>query len=256
MAGKPKSLKDLDLKVSDLKDYFNNELGKFREEIVKVKTPTSEADGDDERVGKLLNRFDLFRAAVENRLGELESQICALRKDTKTALYQLDRYVQFSNRGKILLLGIKEDSDKTLLNDIVNIFKSKLHITIDNGEVYSCYRIGKKLADKNRPVCVEFCSVAKRNEVFGSKRSLKGSGVVMTDVLSPSRYHVYKLARQKYGKDCWTLNGRIGIKIRGNVRYVTSAEQFHTATGTIDNDGASDSVLATPVGGASLLVSN
>lgn len=228
-----KTVKDLDSKVNDLKSFFTQELGKFREEIEKVKTPTDdnvlnrkEVDAED-----ILVKFNFFKATVENQLKNLMSEIDLLRKERDALHVRLDNYIQQSNKGKILLLGIPETvKDTDLQKHIVSVVNSTLLLSLSDKDVYDCYRLGKKTAGKQRPVLVQFTVVSTRNEVFHCRRRLKGSKMVITEVLSPMRYEVFKLARQKFQKDCWSNNGKIGFKIGGIVKYVSTTAQFLNVT--------------------------
>lgn len=228
-----KTVKDLDCKVNDLKNFFTQELGKFRGEIDKVKTPTDDCalnkkgvDTEDIRI-----KFDFFKATVENQLKNLESEINLLRKDHVAVLSRLDNYIQQSNKGKILLLGIPETVDDTdLLKHTVSVVNSILMLPLSDKDVYDCYRLGKKTARKPRPVLVHFTVVRTRNEILHCRKRLKGSKLVVTEVLSPMRYEVFKLARQKFQKDCWSNNGNIGFKVGETIKYVSNMKQFLDST--------------------------
>lgn len=241
-----KTVKDLDSKVNDLKNYFTQELGKFRGEIEKVKTPTDDSasnkqgvDTEDIRV-----KFDFFKATVENQLKNLESEIRQLRKEHAAVHYHLDNYIQQSNKVKILVLGIPETVEDTdLLKHTVSVFNSILMLPLSDKDVYDCYRLGKKIAGKPRPVLVQFTVVETRNELLRCKRRLKGSKLVITEVLSPMRFEVFKLARQKFQKNCWSNNGNIGFKVGETVKYVSNMKQFLDSTaGSVECtlDGASN----------------
>lgn len=229
-----KTVKDLDLKVNDLKKFFNEELGKFRGEIEKVKTPNADEGvpgGKGTDIEGILLRFNLFEGTVENHMRNLQSQITQLQKDFNIIQSRLDNNLQNSNRSKILLLGVSENvKDDCLRKEIITIINTKLQFSLKDDDVYDCYRLGKKNVNKPRPVVIQFTMISARNEIFHSKRQLKGSGLVIAEVLSPMRYDVFKLAKQKFKKDCWSNNGKIGFKIGNIVRYVSTLEQFLTLT--------------------------
>lgn len=228
-----KTIKDLDLKVNDLKTFFSGEINRFRNEIEKVKTPTTEEKSGDERISEISNNFDLFSASVNNRLKELELQIDALRKNADACLAQIDKNFQYNNRGKILLLGLKESPGEDLLGVVIDLFNSKLRTSIKKCDIFYTYRLGKKNDKKVRPAVVEFGNMWTRNEVFACKKLLKGTGIIIADFLSPIRYEVFKLVKQKLGKECWTNKGMIGFKIGDEVKYVTTVRQFQSAIGSV-----------------------
>lgn len=226
------TIRDLDLKIGDLKNYFNNELCKFRSEIETVKTPTGgDTDGAvNVSVGDVIHRFDFFKATVENKLAELESQIRIFRKEVDTVNARLDNHIQRTNRSKLLVKGCKETPGEDLLDTIVKIINSKLQLAVRDIDIYNCYRFGKKSDNRARPVLVEFYNLRKRDEVLKNKKQFKGTGVLICEVLSPLRYDVYRLAKQRYDKNCWTNKGRIGFKVGDSVKYVSSISQLNSAT--------------------------
>lgn len=227
-----KTIKDLDVKVNDLKTFFSSEINKFRNEIEKVKTPTTGDDSDGTKISVISNSFDLFSAAVNNRLSQLESQITALKKEVDVSNARIDRNIQYYNRNKLLLLGVKESAGEDLRNVVIDLVNSRLHISVEKDEIFYSYRLGKKGDKRVRPVVVEFCNMWVKNEVFAQKKLLKGTGTVISEFLSPNRYEVFKLAKQKFGKDCWTSRGMIGFKINETVKYVSTVCQFHLAVGS------------------------
>lgn len=221
-----KSIKDLDSKVNDLKLHFSDELGKFRNEISKIKSPINEEVNSADTI---LNEFNLFKATILNRLQLLESEINLLKKEAEATQQKSDNSVQHSNQNKIILFGLKEKPGESLVSEMSNIFSDKLNVNVKTADIYNAYRVSKKNDNKTRPVIVEFCTVWKRNEVFYTKRHLKGSPLVIAEVLSPLRNHVFKLAKKKLGKRCWTNGGRIGFKVGDTVKYVVSVDQFDSA---------------------------
>lgn len=223
-----KSIKDLDLKVADLKNYFNDELGRFKGEIAKIKSPTVDSEPvNNARLADVLNSFDLFRAAVDNRLKSLESQVNELRVASEGFNAKLDTYVQHGNRNKILVFGIEEKSSEISQREVIETINTKLKIQLGATDIDLCYRIGKKRDGVARPLLVEFVCIRKRNEIYYNKKLLKGSEITIAEVLSPMRFELYKLVRQKFGKECWVNRGRIGLKFNDRVEYITSVKQFH-----------------------------
>lgn len=225
-----KTIKDLDFKVNELKSHFNEELGKFKNEISKVKSPIGSLD-DGDIIGSLNIKFDFFKSEMENRLKNLETQISALRSDSDSIQLKMDNFIQQSNKSKLLLLGCKETpGENNLNNELVKIINSRIKVNIKNSDIHDCYRIGRKTDKNSRPVIIELCNVTKRNEIFDNKKLLKGTGLVVAEVLSPIRNNTYKLIRQKMGpRACWTNRGRIGFKSGATVKYVTTIEQFYSA---------------------------
>ena len=62
----------------------------------------------------------------------------------------------------------------------------------------------------SRPIIVKFCSYRKRQEVFARKKLLKGSGLVLMENLTQTRFNLFRKVKEVVGlKNCWTSDGRI-----------------------------------------------
>lgn len=225
------TVKDLDAKVNDLHVFFQNELGKFKSEISNIKSPEilGVSDGtDDVRIASLIKNFKYFEASVKNQLAELREQVAEIKKQSDQIQTRMDDIIQQTNRSKLIFYGIPEANSENVSETITNILKDKLNVSIGGLEIASCYRIGrKKIPDKKpRPVIVEFFNMRLKNDILSERKRFKGSKIMCTEVLSPLRYGVYRVARHKLGKDCWTNRGRIGFVFEGSIHYVTTMHQL------------------------------
>ena len=84
----------------------------------------------------------------------------------------------------------------------------------------------KEVASRPIIFCLQWFN--KRQEIFGKKKKLKGTGIRITENLTRIRYELYKQALQKFGKNnVWTMEGRVVIKLDGgNKKSLTSFEEL------------------------------
>lgn len=222
------TVKELDSRMSDLHKYFQSELTKFREEIENAKTPEVVADGKENGLENLRHKFDFFEAAVKNEMKCLQSQVNKLKTDNEKINLKLDGVTQYNYRNNLLIHGIKETRDEDLYVEVRNIFKNKLNVNLDKHEINLCYRYGKRpdSNNKSRPVLISFLHGWKRNEVFGNKKQFKGSNLMCTEHLSPLRYNLFKEVRNRFGRNCWTKDCKIGFVYNNSTHYITTRDQL------------------------------
>lgn len=224
------TVKDLDIKVTDLQNYFQGELSKFRKEIDKVKTPEALSEGEESNAELLKRNFSLFEATVKNELKRIQVQLNELKKSFEKVELKLDNAVQQQHKNSLLIHGIKEIADEDLYVNIKKVIENKLNIEVSRGDINYCYRYGKKtdrINEKPRPLLVHFVNRWQRDEIFRNKKLFKGSKIICTEYLSPDRYKLFKTVRDRFGKkNCWTRDCKIGFVCLGTVRYVTAADQL------------------------------
>lgn len=235
--GSAKNVKELDLKVSELHTYFESQMDKFRDEISKVKTPESivcdtEMSTDME---SLAARFSFFQSTVKNELQKITASVSQLKSSQENIKIQVgimhvDRY-----RNKLLLHGVEEKRGEDLLSVASAIMQKHLKINIEKTEFNNCYRLSSRKSTtdnrkKPRPIAIEFLNAWRKTEVYRTKRLLKGTKLVITEMLPVDRLSLYRAIKSEY-KTCWTRDLKIGfLDAKGVVHYVTTRQQFASVT--------------------------
>lgn len=228
MGSNKPTVKELDTRMSDLHKYFQNELQQFRQEMDKIKTPEVAVDGEGKNLETIKHRFDFFEVTMKNEIACLQSQINKLKTDFEKINSKLDGVTQNDYRNNLLLHGIEEKRNEDLYIEVNNILQSKLGIHVEKNEFNVCLRYGKRRESGNRcrPVLVSFLHGWKRNEVFRNKKQLKGTNLMCTEHLSPLRYTLFKTIKNRFGKDCWTSDCKIGFVYGNSTHYVTTKDQL------------------------------
>ena len=96
---------------------------------------------------------------------------------------------------------------------------------IIKSNIVNIHRIRESLVKRNtttpnnkpRPLLVKFNSEKVKNMIFRKKKALKGTGIVITEFLTPTRSTLLKKCFEKItvDKSIWTDNGRILVKLHG-----------------------------------------
>ena len=177
--------------------------------------------------------MDTMRESVEDR-EEVIQQL----------LSRVDELEQYSRRECLVLNGVKgnrhetEDVDEILLD----VISQKLGVKIStNDDIQRCHRLKTRRPRHSpverqspRPIIIKFVSYRKRQEVFTSKKKLKGSVLVLTESLTATKQAVLAKAKPAFGiRNCWTNDGRIYISAGEKVSVITSEKELWELKGSI-----------------------
>ncbi|KAJ2950755.1 hypothetical protein O0L34_g9016 [Tuta absoluta] len=181
--------------MNDLAELFTNKMTQFEKSI-----PPAPQDHST-----LASEFYAFKDFIMSTVSNLKSQI--------ELIYHSLEDIEMKSRSNILLLhGLLEKDDEHLTQHITSMCNNQLqlsHITADS--LNACHRIGTNMsAEKPRPVLIRFAHNKARQEVWLAKSKLKGTGLALSEFLTPARHALFLEARKALGvKGCWTMDGRI-----------------------------------------------
>lgn len=161
--------------------------------------------------------------SIKDDMADLRSEVDQLKTEKEDLIQQVDNQEQYSRRNCLLLHGVPETKgEKTTQICLDHINKSlKLKVNITADQIDRSHRIGKPKSGtsgeeetpKPRPIIVKFTSYQHRADVFRNKRYLKGTGLTISESLTPSRMNILRKAQQvaRLGniKNTWTQDGTI-----------------------------------------------
>ena len=139
-----------------------------------------------------------------------------------------------------MLHGISEagagerENTESIVRDTI---KEKLGIELDGKDIKRSHRLGPHKNQRAtratrmtpRPIIFRLQYFSKRQEIYGTKKMLKNTGITITENLTRFRYDLYKKALLKFGKgNVWTMEGRIMVKIDGNKKSITTLNEFES----------------------------
>ena len=164
-----------------------------------------------------------FLTETSETIQSLEEENIAMDSRIKVQATVSDRLVdqvhelrQYSRRTNLLIHGVEEEGNGGRGEDtdakVTEILHTKLGLqeTFVPKDISRSHRLGKPKNGKKRPIIVRFTSYNTKKMVFDEKKKLKGSGVSITENLSPERYDLYQKCMTKFEKEnVWTLDGRI-----------------------------------------------
>lgn len=216
------TVKEVNSRVDKLAEQFQQGLSDFKKEfLISRSAVPSTSDKDD----YFLNKFKEFEDAMNASLNKLKEDVNHLNERMLT----LNNKVKWSelrrNYNVILIHGIKEKKNDSYA-EILELIQNKIGIQLNKHNINECYRFGKKGQNgKPRPVFVHFCQRWMRDMVFYSKKKLKGSGTMFTEMLTVDNLKLFKKARELVGNSAWTYGGLIYVAgAGGDGRKLISSE--------------------------------
>ena len=174
-------------------------------------------------VNQRLNEHEKTQEFINSRFEDIELQNDHLNRDMdamresvedreeviQQLLSHVDELEQYSRRECLVLNGVKENPHETEDVDeiVLDVISQKLGVKISsNDDIQRCHRLKTRRPRHSpverqspRPIIIKFVSYRKRQEVFTSKKKLKGSGLVLTESLTATRQAV--LAKAKLAFD-------------------------------------------------------
>ncbi|KAJ2948354.1 hypothetical protein O0L34_g7593 [Tuta absoluta] len=178
------------------------------------------------------------------------SSLVNLQKQVSLLARESDNQEMRSRRGILLLHGLPE-SDEETSTAIVQLADSKLGLPeFTVGEIVHCFRMGRVVQEKPRPILIEFGNLSTRNTFWSAKKLLKNSGITMSEFLTKARHNLFMSARKLLGvSKCWTRDGIIyALGADGQRRRITSNADLERIPRDINTEGGdSDHNTDTPV---------
>ncbi len=140
---------------------------------------------------------------MDNAITTLEEKCYSLRNTANDLQSRLDDFEQYSRRNCLLIHGLDDSEDyreapESIVISRLNPVIPRLNIATKN--IDRAHRIGKPKQSHHergrpRPMLVKFLSYQDRAKVFQQKRLLKGTGMAVTESLTPTRLGLLKAAQ-------------------------------------------------------------
>ena len=190
--------------------------------------------------------IDCFKSfmTVFNENQMLKDEISELRNDVRTLQVKNDDYEQRNRNECLVIHGIPEPGDGEAREDtdvvVCNQVNELLNVDLGVDDLKRSHRLGVKKLQGNtqrttrstaskssRPIIFRLQSFRKRQEIFNSKKQLKGTGITITESLTRTRYDIYRAAVAKFSKEnVWTSEGRIMVKLGTQKHSITTNDEL------------------------------
>lgn len=227
-SGRKYKLRKVTSKMEDIQNTVVSEIKNLRKEVQEAKATSSANTSvtSDSSYDAVLVKLDLLQAkftlAIDGLKGELDE---LLKSQSKIGDMVNGYHIKQCNKT-LIIRGVPEHPNEELLSVVVDFFRSKLTCDVTKSEINTVYRMGKKQDNKVRLIAVEFVCQWKKEEMFKNKRRLKGTNIMITEMLPISMLDLFRECRKKFGSKCWTHNGKIIVLQDGSTCTIKGRHDF------------------------------
>ncbi|KAG5867903.1 hypothetical protein JTB14_021184 [Gonioctena quinquepunctata] len=132
-------------------------------------------------------------------------------------------------KKSLILFGLPEVNKEECSELIIDMAVNKIGININKNNIDSCYRIGKQVGGKTRPIIVKFVQLNIKQDIYKNKK-LKGTGIVIREELTKKKMEIIKLLTNKIGNNAnlWTNSGNVFVKIKDKIIRFDNFEDLDT----------------------------
>jgi len=151
-----------------------------------------------------IDKLEKENVSLKNRVRSLEENINNLAG-------KHDNLEQKYRNKTLRIYGVKEGRSEKTTKVFIDLAKNKLKLDVKESKIEACYRFGKEKDGKPRPIIISFTRLDIKEQIYASKKALKGSGIVIREDLTQERLGMLKTVLEKVGENgqVWTSNGRI-----------------------------------------------
>lgn len=211
--GSSYSKMSLEQKIDALLCKFDNN----KEEVIEKISQTNTM------VRSLSEQFNSLTDAVNNVKKQCEKNTGGIAVVNN----KLDALEQYSRRNNVRIFGIRESANESTDDIVLNLFKSKLNLSLNVSDIERSHRLGKRNSEKTRAIIVKFASYRQKALVYGAKKNLKNSGITITEDITKPRLEILQEARKVLGtRNTWTSDGKIYGNYEGKVHQITTSQQL------------------------------
>lgn len=213
-----KDVSTLNDKVENLSAKFSSEMEQFKQHLeTTVEKPGSESEmGND-----LRERFLHFQKRIEGELYQLRLEIQELNKRSQLSVEFQSSLKRKENRSKLLLHGFVFNEKSDIIDAVLDMLRG-YSFNITKSDINACYKFSSKSSVKIPLVCIEFCQQWKRNEIFNNKKNLKGTKIMLSEVLTSGQLQLFSKCKTKFKRNCWTINGNIFV-LHDNIKTLVNS---------------------------------
>lgn len=187
--------------MDELEKLFSSRMAEYEDKLHKVSSDTSPAP----EIAALAREFTEFKTFIWQALSNMKTQIELLALG-------LDRHETAMRRKVLLIHGVPERSNEKLHDVVLQIITNQMKLPeVGKDFIHVCHRLGSSQR-KARPILLRLFSMEHRRMIWDNKKSLKGTGITLSEFLTQGRHKTFTTARKHFGtKSCWSVEGKIAV---------------------------------------------
>lgn len=219
----------------EIQNSIQNALKKFLHDQSFIETL---ADGVSHIITKTIkDRFFEMEQKLDQAMRESRAKINAehdaslkvLKEENENLKMKIDKIEQNSQLNNLRVFNLPEKTGENTKTEILKFINGKFSTNIHDSDVEQCYRIGKtsRSNDAPRGIFIRFKCFNTRQQIYRSKKLLKGSKVVIREDLTKQRLHLLERTIKKTSREqVWTESGRIFVNHGDKVNFIENSMDF------------------------------
>ena len=245
MASKPQNLnlKTISSRVDQLSSDFNDGLQLLRTEFLNFKENAVAVPENSAVNTNFISKLNDFEKNMKSSLQKLSKEISDIRLDVTTLQNQVSQIEMQNNNNALIIHGFDEAPNKDMYDKLSTFIGTKMEIKIGKSNINYFYRLGKKSDNKTkpRPLVVQFACRWLRDDIFFNKKKLKGTRVMITELLTYKNLCLFKKAREQFGNNAWTFYGQVYVHTSGGRKLVKSEQVLNDSYQDVSSDNENNS---------------
>lgn len=198
-------------KVSiEISNSITKKLSEYDKEITEIKKDIME-----------------IKNCVDTDINQMSSTLNAMKTENEKNLQKLEIMEQELKKNNLRVFNLKEKTNEDTIQEVINLFNSKMHLDIKKDDIEVCYRIGKIEKEKTRGIFLKMTSCYLKQNIYTNKKLLLGTGVVVREDFTTNRKFLLDEAIKKYSlKKVWTKLGKIYVITNNRIRNINTVSDI------------------------------
>jgi hypothetical protein len=148
-----------------------------------------------------LTSVDTKVISIDDKLSNVSSDLVTVNKNINLLENKVDLLECKNRENNVIFFGVSEavnSKHEDIYDIIINLCSDVLKSTITLNEINKCYRIGAFKLNRKRPVLLSLVHNRIKTQIFSNAKFLKGSGVSISEDLTPIARDQKKLIYDSY----------------------------------------------------------
>jgi hypothetical protein len=190
-----------------------------------------------EEISLIADQFESLRQELQPVFAAVD-KLPRIEQGLNSASVQIAQISRTERRNNIIVHGVPEKTDETFRDRDAEIERISKLLKLNKMDYSEAIRLGKKLQDKSRPLLIKLMRFREKAEIQSKSSLLKGSGISISDDLSPDERKVRGLLNAKRKAimnddkkaQCKIRNGAMTAQTKGQ----TEVYKVNTSTWTLE----------------------
>jgi hypothetical protein len=220
---------------SRIMKYFSERFSKLEERFGKydenIKEIEHSLNSCHEHVTDVEKKMVDIEEALKNQsVQSVQSDLDGLKKVVVETQRQLNDLEQYGRRSNIRIFGMEIQENENCIDKVVSFVRESLSLNISSSDVenahplssttrtgYTATRTG--LTPSKPAVIVRFRNRAIKDEILLRRKTLKGSGISISEDLTKLNINLMNRLRKEDRVDTtWSINGKVYFRVKDNTR--------------------------------------